>query len=38
VTGTYIIGGNGAPAGTVGRIGDFYIDLVGGYLYGPKAY
>ena len=36
-TGTQIYSGTGAPTGTLGRSGDFYIDLLPGVFYGPKA-
>jgi hypothetical protein len=35
--GTRILAGNGAPSLSVGRIGDFYIDLATGLFYGPKT-
>jgi hypothetical protein len=45
-TGTLIFSGTGlsisdtgytGPTGTLGNIGDFYIDLTNGLLYGPKS-
>lgn len=35
--GTMMYSGNGAPAASVGAVGDFYIDLANGVLYGPKS-
>jgi hypothetical protein len=35
-TGTLILAGTGAPSPSIGRIGDFYIDLASGLFYGPK--
>ncbi len=35
--GATAIGGNGAPISTVGRNGDWYLDIAAGALYGPKA-
>lgn len=35
--GTRIYSGQGAPGGTLGRNGDFYIDLTTSNMYGPKA-
>jgi hypothetical protein len=35
--GSSILSGNGAPADTTGKIGDFYIDLTAIQLYGPKT-
>ena len=35
--GTKIFSGQGAPATTLGRNGDFYIDLTTSNMYGPKA-
>jgi hypothetical protein len=35
--GSVIYSGNGAPAGTTGATGDFYIDLSSGNFYGPKT-
>jgi hypothetical protein len=32
-TGTIIYGATGAPTGTIGRIGDFYIDYATGIMY-----
>jgi hypothetical protein len=31
-----IYSGNGAPDPALGRVGDFYIDLLNGVFYGPK--
>jgi hypothetical protein len=36
-TGTMIFSGSGAPSLSTGRSGDFYIDLLNGIFYGPKA-
>lgn len=35
--GTVIYSGNGAPAAATGAIGDFYLDLTAGVLYGSKT-
>jgi hypothetical protein len=35
-TGTLIFAGTGAPSPSLGRVGDFYIDLASGLFYGPK--
>src|SRR6185312_1434125 len=35
--GSVIYSGNGAPAGTTGANGDYYIDLSTSNLYGPKT-
>ena len=35
--GSTIQSGTGAPAPSIGAIGDFYIDLAAGMLYGPKT-
>ena len=35
--GTAILSGNVAPTATIGSVGDFYIDLSTGILYGPKT-
>jgi hypothetical protein len=35
-TGTQILSGSGAPSSSIGRVGDFYIDLLNGVFYGPK--
>ncbi len=36
IDGRTVLSGAVAPTSTVGRIGDFYVDLVGKKLYGPK--
>jgi hypothetical protein len=36
-SGTQILSGTGAPSVSIGRLGDFYIDLLNGKFYGPKA-
>jgi hypothetical protein len=35
--GSTVLNGTGAPADTVGRDGDFYLDTAADVLYGPKA-
>ena|GEM_PF-5416693 len=35
--GSSVLGGTGAPAGSVGEVGDFYIDTAGEVIYGPKT-
>lgn len=35
--GSSVLSGNGAPAATLGNVGDFYIDLTAVQLYGPKT-
>jgi len=35
--GTVIYSGNGVPSASIGVVGDFYIDLSNGVLYGPKT-
>ena len=35
--GATVLSGSGAPTNSVGVNGDFYIDLISGRLYGPKA-
>lgn len=35
--GATAIGGNGSPLSSVGKNGDWYIDVAAGALYGPKA-
>ncbi|WP_211316359.1 hypothetical protein U0035_10955 [Niabella yanshanensis] len=35
--GTQIFSGQGAPAATLGRNGDFYLDLTTSNMYGPRA-
>ncbi|ASU32556.1 collagen-like domain-containing protein [Mucilaginibacter xinganensis] len=35
--GSIIYGGNGVPANTVGKAGDYYLDKSSGKLYGPKT-
>jgi hypothetical protein len=35
--GSQFLSGSGAPAGTLGNIGDFYLDKTGYFLYGPKT-
>ncbi len=35
--GSTILSGNGAPAGSIGSTGDFYLDLGGSKMYGPKS-
>ena len=37
VNGKTVISGHGAPDASVGVDGDVYVDLSGGYLYGPKT-
>ncbi len=37
VNGKTVISGHGAPDAGVGADGDVYVDLNGGFLYGPKA-
>ena len=37
VDGKTVISGHGAPDGSVGADGDVYVDLNGGFLYGPKS-
>jgi hypothetical protein len=37
ITGGTIYSGYGPPIGLIGVSGDFYIDLLGYYLYGPKV-
>ncbi len=34
--GNSVLSGNGIPTGSVGKIGDFFIDTVGKVLWGPK--
>ena len=36
-SGTQILSGTGAPSVSIGRVGDFYIDLLNGKFYGPKT-
>lgn len=36
-TGTTIYSGSGPPSATFGNVGDFYIDVTTGVLYGPKT-
>ena len=36
-TGTTIFSGSGPPSPTFGNVGDFYIDVTTGILYGPKT-
>jgi hypothetical protein len=31
------LSGSGAPSVSIGRVGDFYIDLTNGVFYGPKT-
>jgi len=38
VDGSTILSGGGAPANTVGTIGDYYLDTTGRILYGPKFF
>ena len=35
--GSSVLSGSGAPSGSLGNDGDFYLDLVSDTLYGPKA-
>src|ERR1700733_13706831 len=35
--GSQIYSGNGAPAASLGKIGDYYLDKSNGNLYGPKT-
>jgi hypothetical protein len=35
--GATILSGTGAPSAGLGRVGDFYIDILNGVFYGPKA-
>lgn len=35
--GTKMYGGSGTPSAGLGVSGDYYVDTVGAYLYGPKA-
>jgi hypothetical protein len=35
--GSTILSGTGAPSAGLGRVGDFYIDLLNGVFYGPKS-
>jgi integrin beta 8 len=35
--GKTVLNGTGAPAGSFGAIGDFYIDTTTNPIYGPKA-
>jgi hypothetical protein len=37
LNGNTLLNGLGAPADSLGKIGDFYIDLTGMQLYGPKT-
>lgn len=37
ISGNTILSGNGAPANSLGVAGDFYLDLSGLMLYGPKT-